>query len=40
MKRRPIGGSMAAAKATAILEGSNDDLKSKAHRKLLTLANR
>jgi phage/plasmid-like protein (TIGR03299 family) len=40
MKRRPIGGSMAAAEATAILEGSNDDLKSKAHRKLLTLANR
>jgi phage/plasmid-like protein (TIGR03299 family) len=38
-KRRPIGGSMAAARATAVLEGSSDDLKSRAHRKL-PLANR
>jgi phage/plasmid-like protein (TIGR03299 family) len=36
--RRAIGGSMTAAKATAALEGSDDDLKSRAHRRLLTLA--
>ena len=36
--RRMIGGSMAAARATAALEGSSDDLKSKAHKQLLTLA--
>jgi phage/plasmid-like protein (TIGR03299 family) len=36
--RRAIGGSMAAARATAVLEGSSDDLKSKAHKRLLTLA--
>lgn len=36
--RRAIGGSMAAAKATAALEGSDDALKSKVHGRLLTLA--
>lgn len=37
---RPTGslrGNNLAARATAVLEGSNDDLKSRAHRQLLTL---
>jgi phage/plasmid-like protein (TIGR03299 family) len=37
-KRRPLNGSMAAARATAVLEGASDDIKSRAHRKLLTLS--
>jgi phage/plasmid-like protein (TIGR03299 family) len=40
---RPTGslkGNRAAARATAMLEGSKDDLKSKAHKRLLTLTNR
>ena len=40
---RPTGslrGNNLAARATAVLEGSNDDLKSRAHRHLLTLARR
>jgi phage/plasmid-like protein (TIGR03299 family) len=40
---RPTGslrGDNLAARATAVLEGSNDDLKSRAHRRLLTLTNR
>lgn len=35
--RRVTGDKLAAAKATAIVEGYDDDTKSKAHRKLLTL---
>lgn len=38
--RRAVGDKLAAARATAILEGSDDDLKTKAHRQLLTLTNR
>lgn len=40
---RPTGalrGNHLAARATAVLEGSNDDLKSRAHRQLLTLTRR
>ena len=40
---RPTGslkGKFAAARATAMLEGSKDDLKKKAHHKLLQLATR
>jgi phage/plasmid-like protein (TIGR03299 family) len=40
---RPTGslrGNNLAARATAVLEGSNDDLKSRAHRRLLTLVRR
>jgi phage/plasmid-like protein (TIGR03299 family) len=40
---RPTGslrGNNLAARATAVLEGSNDDLKSRAHRQLLTLTRR
>ncbi|HEY2638935.1 MAG TPA: DUF932 domain-containing protein [Streptosporangiaceae bacterium] len=38
--RRALGDKLAAARATAILLGADDDLKSKAHRQLLTLRNR
>jgi phage/plasmid-like protein (TIGR03299 family) len=38
--RRALGDKLAAARATAILLGADDDIKSKAHRQLLTLANR
>jgi phage/plasmid-like protein (TIGR03299 family) len=38
--RRVVGDKLAAARATAALEGADDDIKSKAHRKLLTLTNR
>lgn len=38
--RRTKGDNMAAARATAILEGSDDDKKGQAHRQLLTLTNR
>lgn len=38
--RRAVGDKLAAARATAILTGADDDLKSKAHRQLLTLTNR
>ena len=38
--RRAAGDRLAAARATAILEGADDDKKSKAHRQLLTLVNR
>lgn len=38
--RRAVGDKLAAARATAILEGSDDELKSKAHKQLLTLVNR
>ena len=38
--KRAIGDSMAAARATAVLEGSDDDIKSRAHKQLLMLVNR
>ncbi|MGH3300388.1 MAG: DUF932 domain-containing protein [Streptosporangiaceae bacterium] len=38
--RRALGDKLAAARATAILLGADDDIKSKAHRQLLTLSNR
>lgn len=38
--RRAVGDKLAAARATAILTGADDGLKSKAHKQLLTLANR
>lgn len=37
--RRMLGGSMAAARATAVLEGTDDAVKSKAHQKLMRLVN-
>jgi phage/plasmid-like protein (TIGR03299 family) len=37
--RRAVGDKLAAARATAILEGADDDVKSKAHARLLTLVN-
>jgi len=33
----PLRGKHLAARATAVLEGTNDDIKAKAHRRLLTL---
>jgi phage/plasmid-like protein (TIGR03299 family) len=38
--RLAVGDKLAAARATAILEGADDDKKTKAHRQLLTLTNR
>jgi len=38
--KRAIGDSMAAARATAVLEGSDDDVKARAHKQLLLLVNR
>lgn len=35
--RRAVGDKLAAARATAILTGADDDIKAKAHRQLLTL---
>jgi hypothetical protein len=40
---RPTGslrGNNLAARATSVLEGADDDLKSRAHRRLLTLTRR
>ena len=40
---RPTGslrGRNLAARATAVMEGSNDDIKSRTHRQLLTLTRR
>lgn len=37
--RRVTGDKLAAARATAMLEGSDDDLKAKAHTRLMTLVN-
>lgn len=39
-KRAAKDGGMAAARATALIEGDHDDLKNKAHARLMTLANR
>lgn len=37
--RKAVGDKLAAARATAVLEGSDDNLKARAHAKLLTLRN-